>query len=88
MEADAPRQPIDRQGGGADQLGDGAAAGRREDFELKGPILTVAEADAEIAVEFVLRLDVGDAPAIAMDAEIGVQPRHAKSALRSRQATA
>ncbi len=86
VKADPPRQPIDRQSLGADQLAQGAADDAQQEFKLKGAILGVAEADAEIGVALVVCLDVRNAPAVAVDTNRGLQARHAESALRKRQA--
>jgi hypothetical protein len=66
-EADPPRQPIDRQPALADPLRQSAADDAQQHFQLKGPVLAVAEAEAEPGVVVVVGLDAGNAPAVAAD---------------------
>jgi hypothetical protein len=75
-EADAPRQAVDGKTDRTEQFGEGAARDAEQHLELEGAILAVTEADAEAGVGLGLGLDAGDAPAVAVDADGGVQAAH------------
>ena len=88
MKADAPRQAVDWQTLNADQFREGAAHDAQEDFQLEGAVLSVTKAEAEPGVGVVGRLDVGDAPAVAVDLQRLTDAGDSTFAVRERQALA
>ena len=88
IKADAATELIDGHGQGADQLRQGATQHALQHFQLKSAILAMAEAQAEMRVQLVLRLDVRNPPAIALDAHPAGQSGHRDGPARPRQTPA
>ncbi len=78
VEPKRPRQPVDRQRPRPEQLGQPAAARTRDQLELEGTILSVAEAEREPGVGVAVGLDVRDPPSVTVDDDLAVEPRHAQ----------
>ena len=85
VEPERPRQPVDRQRARPEQLGQPAAARTRDQLELEGTILSVAEAEREPGVGVAVGLDVRDPPPVTVDDDLVLEPRHAQRPARPGQ---
>src|SRR6516162_422728 len=88
MEADAPGEAVDVQGAVAEQLREGAADDATQHFQLKGPVLSVAETDAEMRIVLIASVQGRNPPAIAADGQLVVQGGDSQRSPRPGQALA